>query len=80
MNENERKKEPEWLAYSVYNKIIQKLVTEPVEDFRIDFEDGFGNRPDDEEDDTAVTAANELVIGCRTNHLSIYRHTHKTIY
>lgn len=70
LNENERKKEPEWLAYSVYNKIIQKLVTEPVEDFRIDFEDGFGNRPDDEEDDTAVTAANELVIGMQNKTIS----------
>jgi hypothetical protein len=47
------------LSYSVYNKIIKKLKTEAVEDFRIDFEDGFGNRPDEEEDVTAITAANE---------------------
>jgi hypothetical protein len=38
-----------WLPYSVYNKIVKNL-KEAVEDFRIDFEDGFGNRPDEEED------------------------------
>jgi citrate lyase beta subunit len=70
MTEQERKKHPEWLAYSVYNKIIKKLKIEPVEDFRIDFEDGFGNRPDDEEDATAVTAANELAIGMHNKTIS----------
>jgi len=61
--ETARRQEPAWLAYTVYNKMIRKLQTEPVEDFRIDFEDGFGNRPDDEEDATAVTAAQELAKG-----------------
>ncbi|MBL7738843.1 MAG: phosphoenolpyruvate kinase [Chitinophagaceae bacterium] len=70
MSEAERKKEPGWLAYSVYNKIIHKLRTEAVEDFRIDFEDGFGNRPDAEEDETAVTAANELAIGMKAKTIS----------
>ena len=55
MSENKRKEDPAWLPYSVYNKIIKKLKTEAVEDFRIDFEDGFGNRPDEEEDATAIT-------------------------
>lgn len=70
MDEAERKKHPAWLAHTVYNKIIQKLKTEPVEDFRIDFEDGFGNRPDEEEDATAVNAANELAEGMRNNSIS----------
>lgn len=70
MSEDERRKHPAWLAYSVYEKIIQKLQTEPVEDFRIDFEDGFGNRPDDEEDATAVQAANELAIGMKQKTIS----------
>ena len=70
MNEKDRKKEPSWLSYSVYNKIIQKLQTEPVEDFRIDFEDGFGNRPDEEEDATAVSAANELAKGMKNKTIS----------
>ena len=63
MREDERRKHYAWLPYSVYNKIIQKLKTEAIEDFRIDFEDGFGNRPDDEEDATAVQAANEVAMG-----------------
>lgn len=70
MGEAERKKEHAWLSYSVYNKIIKKLQTEAVEDFRIDFEDGFGNRPDDEEDATAVNAANELATGMRNKTVS----------
>lgn len=70
MSERERKKEPAWLSYSVYHKIIQKLKTEPVEDFRIDFEDGFGNRPDDEEDTTAINAANELAKGMHDKTIS----------
>ncbi len=70
MSEEERKQETEWLSYSVYNKIIRKLKTEPVEDFRIDFEDGFGNRPDDEEDATAVSAANELAVGMKNKTIS----------
>src|SRR5437762_2926553 len=44
MDEATRKQHPDWLAYTVYSKIIEKLKTEAVEDFRIDFEDGFGNR------------------------------------
>lgn len=63
LTDTDRKQEPAWLHFTVYNKIIRKLSTEPVEDFRIDFEDGFGNRPDDEEDATAVAAAQELAQG-----------------
>lgn len=70
MTEAERKKKPGWLAFSVYNKIIRKLQTEAVEDFRIDFEDGFGNRPDEEEDATAVNAANELATGMKNKTIS----------
>lgn len=70
MNEVARKNDPAWLAYSVYNKIIQKLKTEAVEDFRIDFEDGFGNRPDEEEDATAIQAANELAIAMKNKTIS----------
>jgi citrate lyase beta subunit len=40
-----------------------KLEREPVEDFRIDFEDGYGNRPDSEEDAHAVAAAREMARG-----------------
>jgi len=70
MSEAERKKEKAWLAWSVYNKVIRKLQQEPVEDFRIDFEDGFGNRPDEEEDAEAVRAAGELAAGMANKTLS----------
>jgi len=70
MSEEERRKEKAWLSWSVYNKVIRKLETEPVEDFRIDFEDGFGNRPDAEEDATAIAAARELAAGMTNKTLS----------
>jgi citrate lyase beta subunit len=59
--------EAAWLNYTVYNKISHKLKTEAVEDFRIDFEDGFGNRPDDEEDATAKFAGEQLALGMAEN-------------
>ncbi len=70
MSEKNRRSDPAWLPYSVYNKIIKKLKTEPVEDFRIDFEDGFGNRPNEEEDATAVAAAKELAKGMKDKTIS----------
>jgi citrate lyase beta subunit len=70
MPEALRKQEPAWLSYTVYNKIIAKLQKEAVEDFRIDFEDGFGNRPDEEEDATAVQAAQELATGMKNKTVS----------
>src|SRR3954471_5320975 len=44
----------------VYPLVSRKLENEPVEDLRIDFEDGFGHRSDDEEDAAAVAAAQAL--------------------
>jgi citrate lyase beta subunit len=41
--------EPE-IAGPVRERVAAKLAAEPVEDVRIDFEDGYGVRPDDEED------------------------------
>jgi citrate lyase beta subunit len=59
-----RKARPEaWLAFTVYDRVIAKLRREPVEDFRIDFEDGYGARSDAEEDETAVAAARETARG-----------------
>jgi citrate lyase beta subunit len=50
-------------ADRIYERVVAKLKREPVEDFRIDFEDGFGNRPDHEEDGFAQIAANEVAAG-----------------
>lgn len=49
-----------WFAWTIYQKTMAKLETKPVEDFRIDFEDGYGFRTDEEEDQDAVRAASEL--------------------
>ncbi|GAA1888630.1 DUF6986 family protein [Streptantibioticus ferralitis] len=48
---------PEGLAAQVYGRVRAKLRREPIEDLRIDFEDGYGPRPDAEEDAAAVRAA-----------------------
>jgi hypothetical protein len=45
------------LADRVYLRLVDKLTREPVEDFRIDFEDGFGHRAEHEEDGFAQTTA-----------------------
>ena len=51
------------LHNSIYQRVTEKLQREPVEDFRIDFEDGYGNRPDAEEDGHAASAAAEVAEG-----------------
>lgn len=51
------------LAERVHGAVMAKLEREPVEDFRIDFEDGYGHRPDDEEDGHAVSTAKEVAKG-----------------
>jgi citrate lyase beta subunit len=57
------------VADRIYRRVAEKLTREPVEDFRIDFEDGFGNRPDHEEDGYAQTAANEVAAAMRDRTL-----------
>jgi citrate lyase beta subunit len=57
------------LATTVRSRVVEKLRREPVEDFRIDFEDGYGNRPDDEEDGHARSAAEQVALGLRSKTL-----------
>jgi len=57
------------LASKVHDRVRDKLAREPVEDFRIDFEDGYGNRPDDEEDGHAVAAAKQVAAGMAAGSL-----------
>ncbi|MGP4111828.1 DUF6986 family protein [Streptomyces sp. 4N509B] len=52
---------PDALAAPVHDRVRAKLAREPVEDLRIDFEDGYGRRPDAEEDAAAVHAARVAV-------------------
>jgi citrate lyase beta subunit len=58
----ELKDEPRLLKI-LYNRVTEKLKREPVEDFRLDFEDGYGNRLDAEEDGHAVAGAREVAKG-----------------
>jgi citrate lyase beta subunit len=58
-----------WLAHKVYARVTEKLGREAVEDFRIDFEDGYGNRPDAEEDGHAESAAREVAAGMNAGTL-----------
>ena len=58
-----------WFAHTVYRRIREKLRREPVEDLRIDFEDGYGNRPDDEEDGHAAAVAGEVSAGLNAGEL-----------
>src|SRR4051794_5634836 len=41
-------------------RVTAKLAREPIEDLRIDFEDGYGTRDDDEEDAAAEATARAL--------------------
>ena len=55
---------------TIERRVRDKLTREPIEDFRIDFEDGYGNRPDAEEDHHAVFVAREVAKGIRDSMLS----------
>jgi citrate lyase beta subunit len=65
-----RENKTAWLAHKIYTRVLEKLEREPVEDFRIDFEDGYGNRPDEEEDHHAEVAAREVAAGVEAGTLS----------
>lgn len=65
----QQRKHPAHLPYQIYHKVLHKLQTEAVEDFRIDFEDGYGNRSNEEEDQTARDAAIECVKGMQRGTL-----------
>lgn len=54
-----------WFAWIVYQKTVSKLTNGPVEDFRIDFEDGYGFRTDEEEDADTRRTAGELARSVR---------------
>ena len=80
------------LAELVHPKILEKLAVEPVEDFRIDFEDGYGHRSDEEEDGHARSTAGQVArameggtlspfVGIRVKSLSgeLYRRALRTL-
>jgi citrate lyase beta subunit len=60
---------PSALAGLVHQRVRAKLLREPIEDFRIDFEDGYGNRPDEEEDGHAAAAGEQVALGLEAGSL-----------
>src|SRR5262245_24327474 len=56
---------------AVHPRLVAKLQREPVEDLRLDFEDGYGIRPDDEEDRHARETAAALAAGPRPPYVGI---------
>jgi citrate lyase beta subunit len=69
LSHSEQLRHPARLSYEVYHKVLQKLQTEAIEDFRIDFEDGYGNRSNEEEDQSAIDAAREVAQGMKDQTL-----------
>lgn len=61
-----------FFAWNVYQKTIEKLRREPIEDFRIDFEDGYGFRADAEEDAHAIAASTELAKSFLTGNITAF--------
>lgn len=57
------------LAAAVHARVGEKLAREAVEDLRIDFEDGYGYRPDDEEDAHSISTASEVAAAMASDTL-----------
>ena len=53
------------LVDQVARAVERKLASEPIEDLRLDFEDGFGDRGDQEEDEWSVRAARTVAQAVR---------------
>jgi hypothetical protein len=60
------------LAATIHARVAERLHREPVEDFRADFEDGYGNRPDAEEDGHAEAVAREMAAGLAAGSLPAF--------
>lgn len=48
------------VSREIFHRAEKKISTSPLEDYRIDFEDGYGVRSDEEEDSHAISAAKTL--------------------
>jgi citrate lyase beta subunit len=59
-------------AVEVYQRVRAKLDREPIEDLRIDFEDGYGTKADEVEDAAAVGAARSLAETVKTGSAPPY--------
>lgn len=57
------------LAETIRARVVAKLKREPVEDLRVDFEDGYGVRPDEEEDAHVLATASTIARAMRARAL-----------
>ncbi len=53
---------------AIFSRVSKKMIREPLEDYRVDFEDGYGVRTDDEEDRHAKAAAVTMVKLAEAEH------------
>jgi citrate lyase beta subunit len=60
---------PHDLVRRVHDRVREKLAAQPVEDLRVDFEDGYGVRSDDEEDVHAASTGAEMARAMREGTL-----------
>jgi citrate lyase beta subunit len=58
------------VAATVHARVADKLAREPLEDLRVDFEDGYGARPDREEDEAAEATARAFATALRCGDAS----------
>lgn len=76
LNENAEQVKSEnyaaWVAWTTYRRTIEKLKREAVEDFRIDYEDGYGFRRDEEEDAHSISASGELARSFREKTITTF--------
>ena len=64
-----RENRPAWFADTIYRRVREKLQREPVEDFRIDFEDGYGNPAGRGRRWARCAAADEVSVGMNAGEL-----------
>ena len=57
------------ITEKIFTRVGDKLASEAIEDHRVDFEDGYGARQDDEEDGHAVSAAEAMADGIQNETL-----------
>src|SRR3954453_23374897 len=60
------------LASTIHARVTERLRREPVEDFRADFEDGYGNPPEPGEGGHAASAAREMAAGVAAGTLPAF--------
>lgn len=60
------------MAARIHALVSERLTNEAVEDYRIDFEDGYGHRDDDEEDRHAAASALEMAEAWREHLLPAF--------